>query len=533
MFPKKLTRQPVCNMDEPVVETANGRLSGRLVEGTYIFRGIKYADAARFHMPEKVKPWSGVREAVVYGAVCCEECTTVPADEALIPHYFYPQDENCQYLNIWTQHINDGEKRPVMVWLHGGAFSTGSSCEQLAYDGENLSRFGDVVVVSLNHRLNLLGFLNLSAYGEQYRHTGNLGIADIVTALEWVRDNIAAFGGDPGNVTLFGQSGGGGKITTLLQAPAADGLYHKAILISGVISGMGDVTVESSQKLADAMLGELGISQRNISMIERLPYYKLARAAEKASDKLGGMGLLWGPVCDGDYYMGHPLYAGFRKETGHISLMLGSVLGEFTHNYNVILAEGSKNGWNAALTQSLMKKRYGDEAGAVQAAFHKAYPWKNAADALFTDKLMRRGNIDYARLRAESGSAPVYSYIFCLDGPINGGTVPWHGADLPYIFHNADHIPASYILGVSDWMQDMLSGACVAFAGAGDPNHTGMPVWSAVQPGCDATMVFDGEITMRYDHDAELMALLPIVTPQAVAGNRARAPLGGGPRQSL
>ena len=176
MFIKKLTKQVICNPEEPVVCTPNGKLRGLIVDGTYVFRGIKYCEARRFHLPEPAKSWEGVKEAIIYGPVCPEIQTVQPSDNYTVPHVFYPQDEDCQYLNIWTQSPDAGRKRPVLVWLHGGGFATGSGIEHFAYDGENMSRFGDVVVVTLNHRLNVLGFLDLSAYGEEYRYSANAGM---------------------------------------------------------------------------------------------------------------------------------------------------------------------------------------------------------------------------------------------------------------------------------------------------------------------------------------------------------------------
>lgn len=185
----------------------------------------------------RVKPWDGVKEVQSYGYVSPLLHPEQPGGngEMMVPHMYWQEKEDCQNLNIWTPSIRDGRKRPVMVWLHGGGFSAGSSIEQLAYDGENLSRAGDVVVVSVNHRLNVLGYLDLSPFGEKYRDSANAGNLDLIAALEWIRDNIEGFGGDPENVTLFGQSGGGVKVWSLLQMPEADGLFHKGIIESGVV----------------------------------------------------------------------------------------------------------------------------------------------------------------------------------------------------------------------------------------------------------------------------------------------------------
>ncbi|MFQ7749118.1 MAG: carboxylesterase family protein, partial [Eubacteriales bacterium] len=221
-----MAKKFVCSTTEPVVSTKAGKVRGFCVDGTYTFHGIKYADADRFQMPRPVEPWDGVKDALSYGYVSPMLDKETAVGEIMVPHRYWPKDENCQYLNIWSQSLCEEAKKPVMVWLHGGGFSAGSSIEQMAYDGENLSKFGDVVVVTLNHRLNILGYLDLSPYGEKYKNSGNAGNADLVAALQWVHDNIAAFGGDPENVTIFGQSGGGGKVSSLMQTPAADGLFH-------------------------------------------------------------------------------------------------------------------------------------------------------------------------------------------------------------------------------------------------------------------------------------------------------------------
>ena len=219
-----------------VVETGKGKVRGYFYDDMYIFKGIPYAKARRFHAPEPVEPWEGVFQAVSYGCVCPLLDLPKPGGELMVPHRFWVMDEDCLNLNIWSPGL-DGEKRPVMVWLHGGGFFAGSSIEQIAYEGENMCKLGQVVVVSVNHRLNILGYCDLSPFGEEYANSGNAGTDDLVAALKWIHDNIESFGGDPENVIIFGQSGGGAKVTTLLQTPAADGLYAKGINMSGVIGG--------------------------------------------------------------------------------------------------------------------------------------------------------------------------------------------------------------------------------------------------------------------------------------------------------
>jgi len=231
------------NLNPPVVQVPGGKLRGFRDGKTSTFLGIPYAEAERFEMPKAVKPWDGIKSAQAWGPVCpIPEQNRPGPDEFVFPHRYWLQNEACQVLNIWTQNASASVKKPVMVWMHGGGFTNGSSMESYAYDGKNLSEFGDVVVVSLNHRLNIIGTMDISAYGAQYENSRYTGMADLVAALQWVQQNIAQFGGDPGNVTIFGQSGGGSKVTRLMHMPVARGLFHKAIAQSG--GGLNYRTVE-------------------------------------------------------------------------------------------------------------------------------------------------------------------------------------------------------------------------------------------------------------------------------------------------
>ena len=540
MYPKKLTRSVISNPDFPVVQTKAGKVRGLLEEGTFIFRGVPYAQAKRFQMPEEVTPWEGTRRCNVYGPVCKEIHTPIAHDEYNVPHFHYSQDEDCLNLNLWTQHINDGAKKPVMVWFHGGGHATGSSIELYAYDGMELSEFGDVVVVSVNHRLNCIGYLDLSSFGEQYKYTGNLGTADMVASLKWVRDNIEGFGGDPDNVTIFGQSGGGGKVHTLLQTPAADGLFHKAIIQSGLIEGSPDNDQAKARKMGELTAEHLGLTKETIGQIETIPYYKLARAAQQAAADLGtpvGTMIGWGPVRDDDYYLGSGLFRPFREETKHIPMLVGNVLGEFDQNFNCIYAEGSKNDWDDALVEKIISEKYGSQAQAVKAAFAEAYPEKKIVDCLFTGRIWRQAHKMFCDLRAEQGCAPCYNWLFTMELPMNGGTVPWHNADEAYMFHNANYLEAEYIPGVSEELQDIMTGAWVAFAYTGDPNHPGMRYWPPVEDGNGACMIFDRESFTVYHHDDDLMeALDPKILPPkpvTIPMEEDAGTFGCGPRQSL
>ena len=297
------------------VETARGKIKGFFCDDLYIFKGIPYARAERFCKPQPLDPWEGELDATSFGYVCPLLTQERPSGELMVPHRYWLMDEHCQNLNIWTPGLDD-QKRPVLVWLHGGGFESGSAIEHLAYEGENMSRYGDAVVVSVNHRLNLLGYLDLSSLGEAFSDSGNCGGDDIIASLRWIQENIAAFGGDPDNVTLFGQSGGGAKITTLLQTPAADGLYHKGIIMSGVIPAamMGSESGDS-RPVAEALLKELGLSADEADKLRTLPYRTLADAYLKIRPALQQQGAYVGGMPKaGDNYLGDPLRIGFRAK---------------------------------------------------------------------------------------------------------------------------------------------------------------------------------------------------------------------------
>jgi carboxylesterase type B len=320
-------------------------VAGYIENGIYIYKGIPYAEAERFMPPTKVTKWDGVRSSRSYGPTSPQgKRMGWYSDEQAFAFDWNDgyQDEDCLRLNIWTPGINGNQKRPVMVWLHGGGYSAGSGHELPSYDGTNLSRKGDIVVVSLNHRLNVLGFLDLSAYGEKYKESGNVGILDIVAALEWINKNISSFGGDPSNVTIFGQSGGGGKVSTLLATPSAEGLFHKAIIQSGAMLN----TMESkwSRRIGTAVARELGLNSSDIDKIQNIPYQQLLEAGEKAvaevkveADKEGFKTFIfgWAPTIDGNILPSKLFYPTPPEQSKNIPILVGTTLHEFcTSTYN-------------------------------------------------------------------------------------------------------------------------------------------------------------------------------------------------------
>src|SRR6476646_10557737 len=275
------------NLAPPVLQLECGKVRGLREGKTFSFLGIRYAEAERFGMPKAVGPWEGVKNAQVWGPVCpSPEQITVSSDELVFPHRYWVANEHCQYLNVWTQNLTPAGKRPVMVWMHGGGFTNGSSMESYAYDGRSLSEFGDVVVVSVNHRLNILGTLDLSAYGPQYASSRQTGMADLVAALQWVQDNISSFGGDPGNVMIFGQSGGGGKVVRLMHMPEAKGLFHRVSAQSGGNNNyrVSDVaaSIKAQQTIAAHVLKQLNLTSSDLDKLKTIPYYTLITAGTAA-----------------------------------------------------------------------------------------------------------------------------------------------------------------------------------------------------------------------------------------------------------
>ena len=383
-----MAKEFICSITQPIVQTAAGKVRGFAVDGTYTFHGIKYADAKRFQMPTPPQPWDGVKDAHSYGYVCPMIDPETAVGEIMVPHRYWPKDENCQYLNIWTQSLDTDAKRPVMVWFHGGGFSAGSSIEQVSYDGENLSKFGNVVVVTVNHRLNILGYLDLSPYGvEKYWNSGNVGNADLVASLQWIHDNIAQFGGDPENVTIFGQSGGGAKVTSLMQTPAADGLFQKGIVMSGIADGIMCFDDTDSRPLVDALLKELDIDAADIEQLETIPFETLAEAYKKVAPAIQEAGGYTGcaPVPN-QYYVGDPRTVGFTEHAKTIPVIAGTVIAEFG-GFGPSLP--NRTSMTSEEQLAYLKKFVGDSAEEVAALFQECYPDHPVTDLLLMDTFSR------------------------------------------------------------------------------------------------------------------------------------------------
>ncbi|MGO6672514.1 carboxylesterase/lipase family protein [Rhizobium leguminosarum] len=508
-----LAEEFVASQSKTVVETKKGSLVGALDDGIYSYLGVPYAHADRFMPAEEVAPWKGIRPAVTYGENCfIPRMKEVAGDELFNPHRYLPMSEACQFLNIWTPAIKDGKKRPVMVWIHGGGFTNGSGIELTSYDGHNLSKDGDVVVVTLNHRLNVLGFLDLSAYGEKYKRSGNASVTDLVAALKWVHDNAEAFGGDPGNVTIFGQSGGGYKVRALMGTPSAKGLFQKAIVQSG---SRTDSVVDqaSSRKVAELTLANLGLKAGEIDKLADADYYDLLTAADKAikdATAQGAKDARYAPVQDGDYIPANPVGTQWVDQAKDIPLMVGNTLNEFEtvigHKAGELLAD-NKNNWDEDKSRAKLKERFADKSDAVGKAFMAAYPEKKIADAYFLDLRFRPGAIRDLDLKAKQNGAPVYSYMFAYESPVlDGIAMAWHCSELPYVFANAALVKTS-TGGGSDALalSRKVSQAWVNFARNGKPSAEGLPDWPAYTTDKPATMVLDKQSRVAVDLDRKLL----------------------------
>lgn len=490
----------VCTKDSPIVKTSAGKIRGFILDGTYTFHGIKYADAKRFQPPTPVKPWEGIKDALAYGYVSPLLRQDTPTNEVMIPHRYWPMDENCQYLNIWTRSIEPGVKKPVMVWLHGGGYIAGSSIEQVAYDGANLCEYGDVVVVSLNHRLNILGYLDLSAFGEKYKNSSNAGNADIVAALQWIHENIVYFGGDPDNVTLFGQSGGGMKVWNLMQTPAADGLFHKGIIQSGCIDHYMEPTGTDTSRIGKALLKELHLE--SVEELETAPYALLAEAYLKVAPDIQKEGVYAGCTpLPNDWYLGDPCEVGFTEHAKTIPVMIGSVLGEFSF----MPALSPQERQDTAAIDSRLTAKYGAAAEELKRLFAEVYPNKDPSDLLFLDSIVRHPTSEFVRKKAACAESKTYSYLFTYTFPFDDQHIAWHCCEIPFVFHNTALTAAYHEEGITDRLEMQMCDAWLSFARFGKPFSDLLPDWAACTADIEAVMIFDKDCTLRSNHDHELI----------------------------
>jgi para-nitrobenzyl esterase len=512
----------VATPEAGVVETTAGKVRGFTRNGVYIYRGIPYGDTTsgenRFMPPQKPKPWTGVRSSTSWGPVSPQGPRAGWRNDE--EQFLYQWDDGFQgedmlRVNVWTPAVNDTRRRPVLVWIHGGGFVSGSSQELRPYDGENLAKRHDVVLVSLNHRLNVFGFLDLSQMGgAKYATSGNASMLDLVLALEWVRDNIARFGGDPGNVTIFGQSGGGRKVSTLLAMPGAKGLFHKAAVMSG--SHLKQFTPDVSARLANAVLTELGVTRASLDTLHQLPYERILGAALDAQRKLAQGATAaapapnWGPVVDGTVLPRHAFDPDASPLAAGVPMLIGNTFAEF--------GGGMNNPAAHLLTLEQLRDKlsptYGARTGDLIAAYQKVLPQAKPFEiaAVITGTTSYRINaVTQVELKSAQ-SSPVYNFWFWWKTSVlDGRPLPYHCQDLAFWFDNIDL--AAQATGGTDDARDLaakMSGAFVAFARTGNPVHAGLPKWDRFTAANRAVMVFenDGRSSQRIDPDREARTLL-------------------------
>ncbi|WP_411852734.1 carboxylesterase/lipase family protein [Stenotrophomonas sp. LGBM10] len=466
----------------PLVRVRGGRLRGQLEQGVNVFRGIAYgADTAprRFQPAVQEVPWHGVRDALAYGNAAPQGGGDGPGSE------------DCLFLNVWTPALRDGGKRPILFYIHGGAYNNGSGSDPL-YDGSALCRRGDVVVVTVNHRLNVFGYLYLAQLGDaRFAASGNVGQLDLVQALQWVRQHAAEFGGDAGNITVFGQSGGGAKIATLMAMPAARGLFQRAWTMSGQqVTAAGPRAATQRAQIAMQAVGAADAEALRAMPMEAL----LAATRARDPSRVENSSLYVGPVLDGQVLPTHPFWPEAPAQSAGIPMVIGN-----THDETrAFLGNDPANfalTWET-LPAKLEKEQYVDLLPAVVIAeYRRLYPHYTPSDVFFaatTAGRSWRGAVEELEARARQG-APTWAYQLDWGSPLEGGRFgAFHTLDIPLVFDNTDRPGARTGTGEeATRVAATMSAALIAFARHGDPNHAALPPWQTYALDRRQTMLFN------------------------------------------
>ena len=496
------------------VETAAGKVRGLTQGKVNAFKGVPYgastAGNLRFMPPVKPQPWTGVRDTFDLGHRSPQNPSGLIPEVAAVEGT-EPMGEDCLCLNVWTPSVGNGHKRPVMVWLHGGGFSTGSGGFTI-YDGGNLAAKHDVVALTVNHRLNAFGYLYLADLGgEKYANSSNLGMLDIILALEWVRDNISAFGGDPGNVTIFGQSGGGRKVSTLMAMPSAKGLFHRAIVESG--ASVRGVPRDAANKSTEAFMAKLGLKSDQVDQLQKLPVEQIL-AGMAGGGPAGNSVFRMEPVVDGHTLPAHPFDPAASEVSANVPLLIGSTQTEAGFFPGTPLDPIDEAAMRARVKQSLGS----DDAGAdrVIAAYRKDQPNISNIDLALqvaSDMFAWNSSLTEAERKAALGKAPAYMYYFTWSSPVREGKLKaFHTLEIPFIFDNVDVGKSMTGSGEDRYaLEDKMSGAWVAFARTGNPNYKGLPNWPAYNIERRATMFFDNDCKVVNDPRREARLALSSV----------------------
>lgn len=505
-----------------VAETRSGRIEGTEVEGVLAFKSVPYGaptdGVRRFLPPQPPEPWSGVRPATAYRTQSPQSRLGFPVRSELAelwgPPDSSPESEDCLALNVWTASLDRAAKRPVMVWLHGGAFSFGSS-NHVRLTGSRLVKRGDVVVVTVNQRLNIFGHLDLAeAGGEAFAHSGNAGTLDMVAALEWVRDNVAGFGGDPGNVTIFGESGGGAKVCTLMTMPAARGLFHRAIVQSGAVvrhRGRGRAAA-----LADSVMRVLSIERGEFRRLQQVPMRQLLAAIEPAVRALGPSPwplfdrYPFGPTVDGKLLPRHPFHPDAPAPAAGIPLLIGDTCDEMTG-----FLASDDDVWNRTLSEADMAARVravaGGHAERVVETYRRLHPGASAAERLvatLTDSNFRIRSLIAAELKAKQRAAPVWMYSFAWRTPVHDGRLGApHALDVPFTFDTIDLTNATDRSAAAHRLSALMAETWATFARTGRPAHPQLPDWPAYDTERRATMILSADCQVKDDPGSETRRL--------------------------
>jgi para-nitrobenzyl esterase len=484
-------------------DTQYGQVQGMANAGIKEFKGIPYGASTggknRYMAPKRPAAWTGARECLAYGQISPQTISPPTSDYGQLIqwdlHYGTGMGEDVLTLNVWTPGIKDGSKRAVLVSFHGGGFATGSG-NGPQYDGTQLARLGDVVVVTVNHRLASLGYLHLADLGapSEFAHAGVVGMMDLVASLEWVRDNIENFGGDPSKVMIFGQSGGGAKTSTMLAIPSAKGLFHSAGIQSG--STIRSATREQATKSAELLLAKLGISKTNIADIQKLPWQQIL----EAQASLGG-NAAFTPVVDGEILPHHPFDPSAPPESADVPLIISNTLEDAALRLtNFDLTEQG--------LRTMMNQRYGAKAEAMLAMYRNRYPGKSPfliQAQIFTDSGARRGAILQAERKAAQGKAPAYMYLWAFASAGFGGKFgAVHGTDVSATFNNYRDGVGGTGSEEERTLWSCFANTWVAMAKNANPNNSKIPNWPAYEANMRATLIFDKEVRVENDPRSEI-----------------------------
>lgn len=490
-------------------QTEYGRVRGFLLRGIYSFRGIPYGDDTggenRFMPPRPPRPWHDVRPAVAFGASSPQSFYDRRPESysMFVDHWNYDlMGEDCLRLNVWTPGIADGGRRPVLVWLHGGGFTQGNGIEQDSYDGENIARYGDIVYCSINHRLGALGFSDLASVGgEKYRHSGNVGMLDIVAALEWVQANIENFGGDPSNVTIMGQSGGGSKVCLLCAMPAAKGLFHKAVALSGNSVRANDAAY--AERLGEAILRQAGLSSDEIDSLQTIPWERYLELAAKARERMAsensGYRSGFAPVADGEVIPKGTFFTDENRTTGSdVPMLLCSTFHEWNPNRDnpeledITFEEVARR----------LAPQYGPRAEKIVGAYAEAFPACRPVEIWAMIASNRQGVVHTADAKCEQQS-PVYMAWFGWGSPLfNGRHRAFHCIDIGFWLLNTDRMVTHTGGGAEPRrLSRRMADALLQFMRTGDPNCRALPRWPRYTPERGELMLLDTKCRPAEDPD--------------------------------